>query len=88
MRALKFERPDYQTLTGAIGDLKSAETFLKGYQLPPQQMQQLHNLQTVISALQTRQCMRPLTHERTKNYSQFQLSNLLFAYLCQQSLPT
>lgn len=51
-------------------------------------MQQLHNLQTVISALQTRQCMRPLTHERTKNYSQFQLSNLLFAYLCQQSLPT
>ena len=51
-------------------------------------MQQLHNLQTVISALQTHQCMRPLTRERTKNYSQFQLSNLLFAYLCQQSLPT
>ena len=38
VKTLKFERSDYQTLTTAISDLKSAETFLKGYSLPPQQM--------------------------------------------------
>ena len=36
-RSLKFERPDYQTLTSAVNSLKSAEVLMKGYELPPQQ---------------------------------------------------
>ncbi|CAL6018969.1 Putative_TPR-like repeat-containing protein [Hexamita inflata] len=85
VQSLKFTRPDYQQMIDLSNQLIDLDKLLKNYQLPEQSLQSLKILQATVRTL-----IKPLSKisQKNNNFSQFQLSGLIFAFLAQNSLPT